>query len=139
MKWLINLIRGYAELHVTGAFPERLLNLCAQNRLQFWKLCWLDETSFTFRVALKDRKRLDELARRAMCELTERDRRGAAAVAERMIRHRWGFLAGVAFCFLAVSVLSRFLLVVEVVGNSGVPTAVILSQLRLSGRLRSDC
>lgn len=133
MKWLINLLRGYVELHAAGAFPERLLNLCAQNRLQFWKLCWIDETSFTFRVALKDRKRLDELARRAMCELTERDRRGAAAVAERMIRHRWGFLAGVAFCFLAVSVLSRFLLVVEVVGNSGVPTAVILSQLRRAG------
>ena len=52
-------------VEVTGAFPERLLNLCAQNRLQFWKLCWLDETSFTFRVALKDRRRLDELAQEA--------------------------------------------------------------------------
>ena len=54
MKWLINLLRGYVEVQVTGAFPERLLNLCAQNRLQFWKLCWLDETSFTFRVALQN-------------------------------------------------------------------------------------
>ena len=64
MKKLINLIQGYVELHVTGAFPERLLNLCAQNRVQFWRLEWLDETSFTFRIALRDRKRLEELARR---------------------------------------------------------------------------
>ena len=133
MKWLINLLRGYVEVQVTGAFPERLLNLCAQNRLQFWKLCWLDETSFTFRVALQNRKRLDGLAQRAMCELREKGRRGAAVVAERMAERRWGFLAGLAFCFLAVSFLSRFLLVVEVTGNDTVPTAVILSQLRRVG------
>ncbi len=133
MKKLINLLRGYVELEASGAFPERLLNLCAQNRLQFWKLCWLDETSFTFRIALQDRKRLDELAQRAMCELREKGRRGAAVTAERMIERRWGFLAGLAFCFLAVSFLSRFLLVVEVTGNETVPTAVILSQLQRVG------
>ena len=76
MKKLINLLRGYVELEVSGAFPERLLNLCAQNRLQFWRLCWIDETSFTFRIALQDRKRLEELARRAMCDLNEKGRRG---------------------------------------------------------------
>lgn len=133
MKWFINLLRGYVELRATGAFPERLLNLCAQNRLQFWKLCWLDETSFTFRVALKDRKRLDELAQRAMCELDEKGRRGAAVVAEGILERRWGFVAGLAFCFLAVSFFSRFLLVIEVTGNETVPTAVILSQLRRVG------
>ena len=58
MKWLINLLRGYVELQAVGAFPERLLNLCAQERLQFWRLRWLDETSFTLRVALKDRKQI---------------------------------------------------------------------------------
>ena len=133
MKWLINLLRGYVELQAAGAFPERLLNLCAQNRLPFWKLRWLDETSFTFRVALKDRRRLDELAQRAMCELEEKGRRGAAAVAEGMLERRWGFVAGLALCFLAVSFFSRFVLVVEVTGNETVPTPVILSQLRRAG------
>lgn len=132
MKKLINLLRGYVEILVTGAFPERLLNLCAQNRLQFWKLCWLDETSFTFRVALQDRKRLDELAQRSMCELSERKRRGAAVVAAGM-RRRWGFLLGLGLCLLAVSYLSRFVLVVEVTGNETVSTAVILSQLQRVG------
>lgn len=133
MKKLINLLRGYVEFTVTGAFPERLLNLCAQNRLQFWRLCWIDETSFTFRVALQDLKRLEELAGRSMCELTERSRRGAAVVAQGMLRRRWGFLLGLAACLLAVSWLSRFLLVVEVSGNETVPTAVILSQLQRVG------
>ena len=90
MKKLINLLLGYVELQVTGAFPERLLNLCAQNRLAFWRLRWLDETSFTFRIALRDRGRLDGLAHRAMCELSEQGRRGAAVVA-----------GGIALCLYA--------------------------------------
>lgn len=133
MKKLINLLRGYVELHVTGAFPERLLNLCAQNRLQFWRLEWLDETSFTFRIHLQDRKRLDELAQRSMCEAKEKSRRGAAVVAEGILARRWGFVAGLALCFVAVSFLSKFLLVIEVTGNETVPTAVILSQLQRVG------
>ena len=133
MKKLINLLRGYVEIEAVGAFPERLLNLCAQNRLQFWRLRWIDETSFTFRIALQDRKRLDELAQRAMCRITERGRRGAAAVAEGIVQRRWGFLAGLALCFLAVSFFSRFLLVIQVEGNETVPTAVILSQLQRVG------
>ena len=133
MKKLINLLLGYVELETVGAFPERLLNLCAQNRLPFWRLCWIDETGFTFRVALKDRKRLEELARRCGCELTERGRRGAAVVVQGIVRRRWGFLAGLAVSLLAVSFLSKFLLVIEVSGNETVPTAVILSQLQRVG------
>ena len=83
MKKLINWLLGYVELRVTGAFPERLLNLCAQNRLAFWRLNWIDETSFTFRIAVKDRGRLDGLARRAMCDLDERGRQGAVVIVPR--------------------------------------------------------
>lgn len=132
MNKLFNLLRGYVELTVTGAFPERMLNLCAQNRLRFWRLQWLDDTSFTFRVFLQDRGRLDELAQRAMCELSERSRRGAAVVALSMVS-RWGFLLGLGLCLLAVSFFSRFLLVVDVSGNETVPTAIILSQLHRLG------
>lgn len=132
MKKLINLLLGYVELRVTGAFPERLLNLCAQHRLQFWRLRWLDSTSFTFRVAAKDRERLEELARRAMCEVEEGRRYGSAAAAQ-SLKKRWGFLLGLAICALAVSVLSQFLLVVEVTGNDTVPTAIILAELERLG------
>ena len=132
MKKLINLLLGYVEIQVTGAFPERLLNLCAQHQVAFWKLRWLDDTGFIFRISMKDRKRLEELAGRAMCELEERGRHGGAAVAQSM-RRRWGFLLGLALCMAAVSVLSQFLLVVEVTGNKTVPTAIILTELQRLG------
>lgn len=112
MKKLINLLRGYVEWRITGAFPERMLNLCAQNRLMFWHLRREDEISFTFRTALSDRARVRELAARTMCDARELARRGLGA-AGLSLRKRWGFLLGLAFCLLAVAVFSRFVLVVE--------------------------
>ena len=47
MKKLINLLRGYVEWRITGPFPERMLNLCAQERLPFWRVRWLDALSPT--------------------------------------------------------------------------------------------
>lgn len=132
MKKLINWLLGYVEVRAEGAFSERLLNLCAQNRVAFWRLVWRDETSFTFRVRIQDWKRVEEFAGRAMCTLTVTGRRGIPAALLRW-RKRWGFVAGVALAFLAVSVLSRFVLVVEVTGNENVPAAVILSELQRLG------
>lgn len=132
MKKLINLLRGYAQVRVSGAFPERLLNLCGQHRLPFWRLSWLDETSFTFRVPLGALGRLEELAERSMCQTQVLARQGGGAAA-RSLRRRWGFLLGLAICLAAVSVLSRFLLVVEVTGNETVPTAIILAELERLG------
>lgn len=132
MKRLVNLLRGYGEWRVTGCFPERMLNLCAQNRVQFWRLQWEDELTFTFRTTLRDRKKVEKLAEKAMCEAKLIHRKGVSAAASGLAK-RWGFLLGSALCVAAVSVLSGFLLVVEVEGNEQVPTAVILSELQRLG------
>ena len=132
MKKLINLLRGYAEWNITGAFPERMLNLCGEYRLAFWHLRWVDGTSFIFRTALADRKRVEELAGRAMCDAQVISRRGVGAAAGGVVS-RWGFLLGLALCLTAVSFLSKFLLVVEVSGNQQVADAVILSELQRLG------
>ena len=132
MKKIINLLRGYIEWQITGASPEQLLNLCAQNRLPFWRLRWLDETCFTFRTALSDSKRVGGLAGKAMCETKVLARRGLGAAALSLVK-RWGFLLGLALCLTAVAILSRFVLVVEVTGNEAVPDAIILSQLQRLG------
>ena len=132
MKKLINLVVGYGGFRVTGASPERFLNLCAGSGVRFWHIRWLDGTSFSFRAFQKDKKRLEELARKSMCELEEVRLFGSAA-AVHVLRSRWGFLAGMALCLLAVGILSQFLLVVEVEGNDTLPTAMILSELQRFG------
>ncbi len=128
MGKLVNLLRGYVELKASGAFPERLLNLCAQEQARFWRLQWLDDTSFVFRVYYQDLDKVRGLAGRAMCTLDEQGRGGGGVTAVNLLK-RWGFVAGLALCLLAATVLSRFIWVIEVTGNETVSTAAILSQL----------
>ena len=132
MKKLINLLRGYVEWRITGPFPERMLNLCAQERLPFWRVRWLDANSFTFRTPLSRARQAEQLAGRAMCQARPLARRGAGAAAL-ALAGRWGFLAGLALCIAAAGFLSNFLLEVQVTGNETVSEAMILSELSRLG------
>lgn len=132
MQWVTNLLRGRVRVEVVGAYPERLINLCATNGLAFWGIEWIDETTFRFTVAFWHWKKLRTLAGRAMCELSVLRTTGLPAMAMRM-RRRYGFLVGAALCVLTLCVLSRFVLVVEVTGNETVPTAVVLAELSRLG------
>ncbi len=132
MRHLMNLIRGMVFVRLTGLFPERLVNLCAQEGIDFWAMEWLDEHTVRFTTRRGTLPLLEELARRAGCEVERESSRGLPDFLGRF-RTRYAFLAGLVIALCAVSVLSRFILTVEVTGNETVPTAVILSQLRQLG------
>ena len=66
MKRLMNFLRGVVELSVTGLFPERLLNLCAQNGVEFWGVEWLGEDGVRLTVRMTGVPRLEELAGRGI-------------------------------------------------------------------------
>ena len=130
-KW-INLLRGSVQAEVTGAFPERFLNLCAQAGVAFWGLEWPDGNTLRLRVSRRDAGRLEGLARRVMCEVRVRGRAGAPFFLARF-RRRYALLLGLALSLCAVGVLSQFILTVDVQGNETVPTAVILEELKRLG------
>ena len=132
MKRLMNLLRGTVALCVTGPFPERLLNLCAQHRLDFWRLEWLDDHTVRFTARRSQFRRLEALAERVECEISVEQRRGLPDFLLRF-RARYAFLVGLALALGAVAFLSRFVLTIQVSGNERLPTAVILSQLRQLG------
>lgn len=132
MRHLMNLIRGMVCVRLTGLFPERLINLCAQEGIEFWAMEWLDEHTVRLTTRRRTMEWLEELARRAGCEIERESSRGLPDFLGRF-RTRYAFLAGLVFALCAVSVLSRFVLTVEVTGNEQVPSAVILSQLRQLG------
>lgn len=132
MQAIINLLRGSVRIIVTGVFPERFINLCAQRGAAFWKLEWLDEHTLRLRVAKKDAELVKTLAERAGCDLTVESRLGVPFFLLRF-RKRYALLLGFALSLAAVCVLSRFILTIEITGNERVPTSVILSELRRQG------
>lgn len=132
MRHLMNLIRGMVCVRLTGLFPERIINLCAQAGIDFWAMEWLDEHTVRFTTRRGSLGLLEELAAKVGCQVERESSRGLPDFLGRF-RTRYAFLVGLAFALCAVSFLSRFVLTVEVSGNERVPSAVILSQLRRLG------
>ena len=132
MRHLMNFLRGMVCVRLTGLFPERMVNLCAQAGIDFWAMEWLDEHTVRFTTRRGSLGLLEELAAKVGCEVERESSRGLPDFLGRF-RTRYAFLTGLAFALCAVSFLSRFVLTVEVSGNEQVPSAVILSQLRRLG------
>ena len=132
MQKIINFFRGSVLYTVTGAFPERFLNLCAQNAVAFWGLEWLDDHTLRLCFARKDAKKARTLAEKVMGQAKAARRAGGPFFLAKF-RRRYAFLAGLALAVAAVCVLSRFILTIEVTGNRAVSTAVILSELNRQG------
>lgn len=132
MQAIINFFRGSVLFAVTGAFPERFLNLCAQSGVGFWDLEWLDAHSLRLRVARRDARRVRAIAEKVMCDAAEQRHVGMPFFLAGF-RKRYALLLGMALSIAAVCVLSRFILTIEVSGNENVPTAAILTELSRQG------
>lgn len=132
MRRIINFFRGSVELIVTGPFPERFLNLCAQKGLSFWGIQWLENGGVRIIVSRWNYRRAVELGERAQCTVEAAQSRGAPAFLSRF-QKRYALLVGMALSLAAVCILSQFILWVEVTGNETVPTAEIVTELRRLG------
>ena len=130
-KWT-NFLRGSAAVEVTGAFPERFLNLCAQEGIGFWGLEAPDGHTLRIRVARRDVGKLEPLAGKAMCEVSCRWHSGMPFFLGQF-RRRYALLVGFALSLCAVIVLSQFILTVDIQGNERVPTQTILEELKRQG------
>ena len=132
MQFIVNFLRGSVCFTVCGLFPERFLNLCAQNGVGFWGLVWLDGQTLELKVARRDARRVQTLAEKVGCEVRAKGRKGVPFFLAGF-RRRYALVIGLALSLAAVCVLSRFILTVEVSGNETVPSAVILAELSRQG------
>ncbi|MPM29619.1 hypothetical protein SDC9_76159 [bioreactor metagenome] len=132
MKKIINFFRGSVTVTITGAFPERFLNLCAQRGVPFWSLAWLDPYTLRLRVLRRDSRKLDAIGERTLCTISLTERKGLPFFLHRF-RERYALLAGLALSIAAVCLLSQFIMVIDVTGNENISTAAILTELDRQG------
>lgn len=130
-KW-VNFLRGSVCLEISGAFPERFLNLCSVERLGFWGLERREKGVLRVSVALWDVPRARALAARAGCEAARVSGRGLPLFLF-SFRRRYGLLCGLALSILTAVFLSQFVLVIKVTGNETLPDSVILTELEAQG------
>ena len=129
---LVNALRGSVRLEVEGAFPERFLNLCAQRGILFRNVEWMETTRLRLTVTRRGSRQAAALGERTLCTVTPAGRKGMPYFLARF-RKRYAFWVGMGLSMAAVCVLSSFVLTIEVKGNTNVPTAQILTELRRQG------
>lgn len=125
-------LEGFLQVHVDVPFPTRLLNLCANEGISFRTLVWEGETRISFVLPQAQLSRLRALVSRLGGTLDEEKAGGLPVVLGRL-GHRLGFLLGLGLSLFAVSVLSRYILVVDISGNERVSTGEIRVALERAG------
>lgn len=132
MKKATNYLRGTLRLEAVGPYPERFINICSANGIPFWGVERVDDTTLRVTVPLSRGKRAVALGEKALCRVEVVGRSGAPERL-RSFRRRWGMMAGVVLSLLAVLVLSRFVLVIDITGDTDIPKGVLLAELAQAG------
>lgn len=132
LEELVNRLRGQVRLRVESAFPERILNLCAQRRLELWDVRWESASAFTCVLSRRDFRVLRLLTRNLDCALQVQKREGAPFFMGKL-RRRQALSAGLLLCALGLFFGSFFIWDITVDGAVTVPEEEILRALEKNG------
>ena len=123
---------GIIETEIECRWPERFINLCAQNGIVYSGLRKTENGTLTAEMHIGAYRRLRALSGGAGMTVRAVKKRGAPFLLWRL-RGRWALWAGAAACILAVWASSFFILDISVSGNENVPSGRILAELEELG------
>lgn len=132
LSGIVNRLQGQVRLRVESAFPERILNLCAERKLGLWDVRWESATVFSCTLTRRDWKVLRLLSRKLACTLTVEKKEGAPFFVGRL-RRRYALLVCLAVCSLGMVFGSFFIWDITVDGAHTVPEEAILRALEKNG------
>ena len=131
MQSVLKLARGTVRVLISGAEPEKLLNLCAERGIEFFDAEPKRDYALSFSAWASDYPEIVSLAERAMCDVKLVSSRGGRRIGE-AVKRRIVFAAGFAVCVILLAVSSLYVWDIEIDGNSTVSDGRIISVL-------SDC
>lgn len=132
MEKLYKLARGTVRLEISGAEPQKLLNLCAENGIEFWDALPLDD--FTVRITCYASSYPDirTQAARSGCELRLVYSKGGKRIAA-AVKRRYALCALLLAGVLLLSASSVFVWNIRVDGNSSISDAELIRALNECG------
>lgn len=128
---IMKYITGYLRIQVTGYAPERFLNLCSNHNILMWKLLKI-ENGYEFYITLKGFRELKPFLKKTRTRVRIIERSGLPFKMHRY-RKRKLFFAGICMCAICLFLLSRYIWNIEIVGNTSVTDAALLSYLEENG------
>lgn len=132
MDWITDLLKGSIRLEVSGADPEKFINLCSQQGIGVWDVISVDDYTMNIYLRYKHTDSIAAMAERCGCTIRVCEKSGVPKLL-RSMKKRYFVLPGI---ILAVAVLlwsSLYIWEVEVHGNETVSTSKILNALDNAG------
>ena len=112
---IIRFINGYFIISVTGKFPERFLNVCANKGILVTDVTYLSPTSLRLRISSKSYKALNDIPQKTSVK-TEIIYEGGFPVIMRKYKKRKSLIIGAFSFILALFVLNLFVWEIEITG-----------------------
>lgn len=132
MKKLYNLARGTVRLEIAGAQPERLLNYCAENGIEFWDTSPCTDFAVSLSIHASDYPKLSEQNGKNGCEIKLLASKGGKNISK-AIKKRWMFCILCGVCIVLLSVSSMFLWSIDIEGNKKISDGEIMRALNECG------
>ena len=128
----VSLLRGEVRVRVKGAFPERVLNVCAARGIFLREPKPLGAQELAFAIERREWRRL-KAACAALGAQAHVERVAGAPFALGRLRRRHALIAGAAVCAALLVLGSCFIWDLQVEGNDTVPREKILRVLAACG------
>ena len=122
---------GYIRVTVAGDYPERFLNLCANNGIAMWNARRKGDAIECCMFA-RDYRHLRRLRKRCGVHLKIKRRRGAPFIVHRY-RRRKGLAAGLVLFIAFLTVMPKYVWAVEVSGNERVDSKTVIDAANDAG------
>lgn len=131
MLWLYRYLRGYLKIEIIGDYSEKALNLCAANRISLWDSAIIKNGIVT-RILIKDFKKFRNIMRGSglRAHITEKN---GLPIKLYKNRNRNGLFLGLVGLLVFLKIMSGFVWVIDVEGNSITKTEDIISACREIG------
>ncbi|MGM9520958.1 MAG: sporulation protein YqfD [Oscillospiraceae bacterium] len=133
MQGAVNYVKGSVRIRVKCKYPERIINICARNGVDFRELQREENGDTLMTVSISGYRTLRKIAKEGGLISISPLRRSGVPFFLWRIRKRYVLLAGMALCLVAVWVSSFFIWQIDVEGNETVSTSEILACLKKLG------
>lgn len=132
MQNIVNMMRGSVRVEVQGAYPERFMNICAENDIQFWNLERIDELTVRVTMHIGGYNKMRPLLGNVMCTAKVLKKDGAPFFVWR-IRKRYALIVGFIAVIVLTWIMSLYIWDITVTGNDKVTASEILEALENVG------
>ena len=132
MEKLYDLARGTVRLEISGAEPERILNFCAQNGIEFWDTGPKADFAMQITIHAADYPLVQSQNGKNGIELRLVAAKGGKNITASMKR-RFVLCIGVGVCIVLLAISSLFVWRIDITGNDTISDGVILRALSECG------